>query len=59
MSTILYHLNELRDEWRRQDFFFTKEQREKYNILLAARRERVKELYREGRVYKGSKSTDT
>lgn len=53
-SNILYHINELKEEWRRQDFTFTKEQRERYEILLAARRERVKSFYEEGRVFKGS-----
>lgn len=58
-SNILIHLNELKNDWRRQDFHFTKEQKEQYEILLYARRERVKQLYAEGKVSKGSKSTDT
>jgi hypothetical protein len=58
-SNILIHLNEIKDEWRRQDFNLTKEQKEKYEILLYARRERVKQFYAEGRVSKGAKSTDT
>ena len=38
---VLPHLKELKDAWRRQDFTFTKQQQEEYNLLLAARRERV------------------
>ena len=41
-------------EWRRQDFNFTKQQQEEYDILLAARRERVRQFYAEGRVFKGA-----
>lgn len=57
-SNILYHLNELRDSWRQQDFKYTKEQQEQYDILVFARRERVKEFYKQGRVSKGSKVSE-
>jgi hypothetical protein len=55
---VLPHLKELRDAWRRQDFTFTKQQAEEYEILLQARRERVKYFYDNGLVSKGSKSKD-
>ena len=56
---VLPHLQELRDTWRRQDFSFTKQQQEEYDMLVQARRERVKYFYREGRVSKGrTKSED-
>lgn len=58
-SNILHHLNELKDEWRKQDFALTKQQQEEYDILLYARRERVKQLYAEGRVSKGRAKDDT
>jgi len=35
---VLPHLNELKDAWRRQDFKFTKQQSEEYELLLQARR---------------------
>ena len=57
-SNILYHLRELQTEWRRNDFNLTKQQQEEYNLLLQARRERVNELYKEGRVSKGRSKTD-
>ena len=53
---VLPHLNELKEIWRKQDFTFTKQQREEYDILLAARRERVKYFYDNDMVCKISKS---
>ncbi len=53
---VLPHLNELKDAWRRQDFKFTKQQQEEYDMLLQARRERVKYHYKEGKVCTISKS---
>jgi hypothetical protein len=55
-SNILHHINELKDAWRRQDMTYTKQQREEYNILLQARRERVMGFHKDGRVFKGSKA---
>jgi hypothetical protein len=54
IPNVLHHINELKDTWRRQDFIFTKSQQEQYDLLLATRRERVKQFYSEGRVFKGS-----
>jgi hypothetical protein len=56
-SNILHHINDLKNAWRRQDFVFTSKQTEEYSILLQARRERVLEFYKEGRVFKGSKAS--
>lgn len=50
---VLPHINELKDAWRRQDFKFTKQQQEEYDLLMIARRERVKWFYETGRVSKG------
>jgi len=55
-SNILHHLRELQVAWRRQDFVFTGKQQEEYDILVAARRQRVRGFYEEGRVFKGSKA---
>jgi hypothetical protein len=55
-SNILHHINELKDAWRRQDMSYTKQQQESYDILLQARRERVRGFYVEDRVFKGSKA---
>jgi hypothetical protein len=50
---VLPHLNELKDAWRKQDFKFSKQQQEEYDILIAARRERVRYFYDNGLVSKG------
>ena len=52
-GNVLPHIQELRDTWRRQDFTFTKQQQEEYDLLIAARRERVKYFYANGLVSKG------
>jgi hypothetical protein len=54
IPNVLPHIKELKDAWRRQDFVFTKQQTEEYELLLQTRRERVKQFYAEGRVFKGS-----
>jgi hypothetical protein len=53
IPNVLPHIRELKDTWRKQDFNFTKQQQEEYDLLLATRRERVKQFYAEGRVSKG------
>ena len=53
---VLPHLKELRETWRRQDFKYTKDQQEQYDLLVAARRERVKYFYENDLVCKVSKS---
>lgn len=53
---VLPHLQELKDAWRKQDFIFTKQQQEEYDLLLNARRERVKYFYENDMVCKVSKS---
>lgn len=55
-SHILHHLRELQTTWRRQDFTFTGKQQEEYDILVAARRQRVHSFYEEDRVFKGSRA---
>ena len=50
---VLPYMQELMVAWRKQDFKFTKEQQEKYDLLLATRRQRVKQFYADGRVSKG------
>ena len=52
---VLPHLNELRDTWRVQNFTYTKDQQEQYDMLVQARRERVAFFYETDRVQKGPK----
>ena len=54
---VLPHLDELRDKWRQQNFTFTKDQQEQYDMLLQARKERVKWFYETKRVQVGPKVT--
>jgi hypothetical protein len=56
IPNVLPHIQELRETWRRQDFTFTKQQQEEYDLLLATRRERVKYFYDNDLVCKISKS---
>lgn len=52
---VLPHLEELRKTWKVQDFRFSKSQKEEYDMLLQARRERVKWFYETNRVQVGPK----
>ena len=54
---VLPHLYELRDKWRQQNFTFTKDQQDQYDMLVQARRERVRWFYEADRVQKGPKVT--
>jgi hypothetical protein len=56
---VLPHLRELRDTWRKQDFTFTKQQQQEYDLLISARRERVKYFYSAGLVSKGRTKADS
>lgn len=47
---ILRQMQELRKVWRQQDFRYTREQKEQYEMLLELRRARVAQLYTEGKV---------
>ena len=49
---VLPHLKELRETWRRQDFKYSKQQKEEYDMLVEARRLRVKYFYEAGLVAK-------
>ena len=54
-AEVLYQMREMRDTWREQDFRFTKEQQEEYDMLMEARKERVRWFYETGRVQVGPK----
>lgn len=55
---VIYQLRELNDTWRKNDFVLTKEQRTQYHQLVTLRRQRVQELYKEGRVSKGRSKSE-
>ena len=52
---VLPHLQELRDTWRQQNFTFTKDRQDQYDMLMQARRERVRWFYETNRVQVGPK----
>ena len=54
---VLPHLQEMRKTWKEQDFRLTKSQKEEYDMLMQARRERVKWFYETNRVQIGPKVT--
>ena len=54
---VLPYLQDLKKKWRDQDFRFTKEQQEEYDMLMQARRERVSWFYETNRVQVGPKVT--
>ena len=56
-SNILHHLRELQVAWRRQDFVLTGKQQDEYDVLITARRQRVRGFYETGRVFRGSKAS--
>ena len=54
IANVLPHLKELQVAWRKQDFILSSQQQEEYDLLIATRRQRVRQFYAEGRVFKGS-----
>jgi hypothetical protein len=53
IPNVLPYLKELKETFRRQDFKFTKQQQEEYDLLLTTRRARVKQFHEKGLVSKG------
>ena len=54
---VLTDLEDLRKTWRLQNFSFTKDQQDQYDMLMQARRERVAFFYETNRVQVGPKVT--
>ena len=52
-AEVLKRMKELKEEWSKQSFRFSKEQQAEYDRLLELRRERVKYMYDNGLVWKG------
>jgi hypothetical protein len=48
---VLSYLKELQIAWRKQDFIFSNQQQEEYDLLIATCRQRVRQFYTEGRVF--------
>jgi hypothetical protein len=56
-AEIVYQLRELQTIWRQKDFHSSSEEQLTYDNLLRLRRERVRQFYKDGRVFKGAKAT--
>ena len=52
-AEVLKRMKELKEEWSKQSFRFSKEQQAEYDRLLQLRRERVKYMHDNGMVWKG------
>ena len=52
-TPIVNQLAEIRNQVRKQDFVWTREQSERYNVLLGQRRAQIKVWQEEGRVWVG------
>ena len=53
-SDVLYEMQEIKQDWRRNDFTYSEGQKERYEFLLEVRRVRVAQLIADGRVHDGS-----
>ena len=54
---VLPYIQELKLIWRQNNFTFTKDQQDQYDMLMQARRERVAAFYETNRVQVGPKVT--
>ena len=52
-SETLRELQSLQKQWRKQDFKYNKEQHERYDFLLACRRDQVNKFWEDGNVWIG------
>ena len=50
-ASVLKEMNELKEAWRKQNLSFNTEQKRRYEELLQLRRDRVRQLYKESRVW--------
>tara|TARA_B100001939_G_scaffold312624_1_gene295926 strand:+ start:1122 stop:1331 length:210 start_codon:yes stop_codon:yes gene_type:complete len=52
-SAVLRSLTDMKKVYKDQNFMFTKEQQERYDVLLELRRQRIAQLKEDGRVWVG------
>ena len=53
-SAVLYEMQDIKNDWRRNDFTYSEGQKERYEFLLQVRRLRVAQLFADGQVHDGS-----
>ena len=56
---LLSELKGLNAQWKNQDFRYTKEQQQRYDMLIELRRARVNYFYENNLVSKGNKTSTT
>ena len=49
-SQVIQEINQLKKLWRKQDFHYTPEQKERYGVLQQLRWDQIKEWKKEGKV---------
>jgi hypothetical protein len=52
-SEVLREMQDIREEWRRNDYTYAEGQKARYEFLVEVRRLRVAQFYADGRVYVG------
>tara|TARA_E500000318_G_scaffold33481_2_gene33061 strand:+ start:2764 stop:2973 length:210 start_codon:yes stop_codon:yes gene_type:complete len=52
-SAVLRSLTDMKKLYKDQNFTFSKDQQQKYNLLLELRRQRIISFYKDGRVWVG------
>ena len=52
-SAVLRSLTDMKKLYKDQNFTFSKDQQQKYNLLLELRRQRIISFYKDGRVWIG------
>ena len=52
-SEVLSEMQDIKSEWRRNNFTYSEGQKERYEFLLQVRRLRVSSFYRDGRAHIG------
>ena len=53
-SAVLYEMQDIKEEWRRNDYTYLEGQKERYELLLEVRRARVVQMQQDGRAHDGS-----
>ena len=52
-TEVLREMEDIRREWRRNDFVYSEGQKDRYELLLSVRRARVTQMYADDQVFKG------
>lgn len=53
-AAVLYEMQDIKKEWRDNDYTYLTGQKERYEFLLEVRRTRVNQMFADGRAHDGS-----